>query len=41
MLLPGMKINTSPDQLTARSAKCSSSTFNGASWELFGEILQG
>jgi branched-chain amino acid transport system substrate-binding protein len=39
-LLPGIKINTSPDNFTPirQEQLC---TFNGESWILFGELLQG
>ena len=40
MLLPGIKINTSPTNYSPiRQMQLQS--FNGTSWELFGEILQG
>ncbi len=40
MLLPGMKINTSPDNFSPiRQMKLAS--FNGESWEQFGELLMG
>ena len=40
MLLPGMKINTSPDNFSPiRQAQLA--TFNGESWKLFGDLLKG
>ena len=40
MLLPGMKINTAPDNFSPiRQMQLAS--FNGESWILFGELLQG
>jgi branched-chain amino acid transport system substrate-binding protein len=40
MLLPGIKINTSPTNYSPiRQMQLQS--FNGKSWELFGDILQG
>ena len=40
MLLPGIKINTTPDNFaTIRQVQLES--FNGASWSAFGELLQG
>ena len=40
MLLPGIKINTSPTNYSPiRQMQLQS--FNGTSWELFGEVLQG
>jgi branched-chain amino acid transport system substrate-binding protein len=40
MLLPGMRINTSPDNFSPiRQMKLAS--FNGESWEQFGELLMG
>jgi branched-chain amino acid transport system substrate-binding protein len=40
MLLPGIKINTSPDNFSpVRQEQLE--RFNGESWELFGELLQG
>jgi branched-chain amino acid transport system substrate-binding protein len=40
MLLPGMKINTSPDNFSPiRQMQLAS--FNGESWSVFGELLQG
>jgi branched-chain amino acid transport system substrate-binding protein len=40
MLLPGMKINTSPDNF-APIRQEQLATFNGESWSLFGDVLQG
>ena len=40
MLLPGMKINTSPTNYDP-IRQMQLATFNGASWELFGELLTG
>jgi branched-chain amino acid transport system substrate-binding protein len=40
MLLPGIKINTSPTNYTP-IRQMQLATFNGESWELFGELLQG
>ena len=40
MLLPGMKINTSPTNYDP-IRQMQLATFNGASWELFGELLIG
>ncbi len=40
MLLPGVKINTSPSNYSPIRAM-QLQTFNGTSWELFGDILQG
>jgi branched-chain amino acid transport system substrate-binding protein len=40
MLLPGVKINTSPTNYSP-IRQMQLQTFNGTSWELFGEILQG
>jgi branched-chain amino acid transport system substrate-binding protein len=40
MLLPGMKINTSPDNFSPiRQMQLAS--LNGESWSVFGELLQG
>ena len=40
LLLPGMTINTSPTNFSPiRQMQLAS--FNGTSWELFGEIVQG
>jgi branched-chain amino acid transport system substrate-binding protein len=40
MLLPGMKINTSADNFSPiRQMQLAS--FNGESWSVFGELLQG
>ena len=40
MLLPGIKINTSPDNFTPiRQEQLAS--FNGESWSVFGDLLQG
>ena len=40
MLLPGIKINTSPDNFSpVRQEQLQ--RFNGESWELFGDLLQG
>jgi branched-chain amino acid transport system substrate-binding protein len=40
MLLPGIKINTSPDNFSPIRQEALAS-FNGASWEQFGEVLTG
>ena len=40
MLLPGIKINTSPTNYSP-IRQMQLQTFNGTSWELFGELLQG
>ncbi len=40
MLLPGIKINTSPTNYSP-IRQMQLQTFNGTSWELFGDILQG
>jgi branched-chain amino acid transport system substrate-binding protein len=40
MLLPGIKINTSPDNFSPIRQE-QLQRFNGESWELFGELLQG
>jgi branched-chain amino acid transport system substrate-binding protein len=40
MLLPGMKINTSPDNF-APIRQEQLARFNGESWSLFGDVLQG
>jgi branched-chain amino acid transport system substrate-binding protein len=40
MLLPGIKVNTSPDNFSPIRQEALA-TFNGASWEQFGEILSG
>ena len=40
MLLPGMKINTSPDNFSP-IRQMQLATFNGESWTLFGDLLQG
>ncbi len=40
MLLPGIKVNTSPDNFSPIRQEALA-TFNGESWELFGEILSG
>ena len=40
MLLPGMKINTSPTNYSP-IRQMQLATFNGESWELFGELLTG
>jgi len=40
MLLPGMKVNTSPDNFyPVRQMQLA--TFNGASWDLFGDLMTG
>ena len=39
MLLPGIKINTSPDDYRPISQE-GLATFNGESWEQFGELYQ-
>ena len=38
MLLPGIKINTSPDNLYP-IRQMQLATFNGESWESFGEVI--
>ncbi|MFZ2105019.1 MAG: ABC transporter substrate-binding protein, partial [Roseiarcus sp.] len=40
MLLPGIKINTSPDNFSPIRQE-QLQRFNGESWELFGDLLQG
>ena len=40
MLLPGIKINTSPDNFSPMR-QLQLATFNGASWEQFGDVLSG
>ena len=40
MLLPGVKINTSPDNYSP-IRQMQLQTFDGTSWQLFGEVLQG
>ena len=40
MLLPGVRINTSPTNYSP-IRQMQLQTFNGASWELFGEVIQG
>ena len=40
MLLPGMKINTSPTNFSP-IRQMQLATFNGSNWELFGELLTG
>ena len=40
MLLPGIKINTSPDNFSP-IRQLQLATFNGESWEQFGDILSG
>ena len=40
MLLPGIKVNTSPDNYYPIH-QMQLATFNGESWELFGDILSG
>ena len=40
LLLPGMRINTSPTNYSP-IRQMQLSTFNGESWELFGELLVG
>ena len=40
MLLPGIKINTSPDNYSPIRQEALA-TFNGASWEQFGELFMG
>ena len=40
MMLPGIKINTSPDNFSP-IRQMQLATFNGESWELFGEVLTG
>jgi len=40
MLLPGMKINTSPTNFSP-IRQMQLATFNGGNWELFGELLTG
>ena len=39
MLLPGIKINTSPDNFSP-IRQDAAREFNGESWELFGDLLQ-
>ena len=39
LLLPGIKINTSPTYYSP-TRQMQLATFNGESWELFGEILE-
>jgi branched-chain amino acid transport system substrate-binding protein len=39
MLLPGMKINTSPTNFSP-IRQMQLATFNGESWELFGDLIQ-
>jgi len=38
MLLPGIRINTSPDQVTP-VRQLQMARFDGKSWVLFGEVL--
>jgi branched-chain amino acid transport system substrate-binding protein len=40
MLLPGIKINTSPDNFSPIRQEALAS-FNGESWEMFGDIIMG
>jgi branched-chain amino acid transport system substrate-binding protein len=40
MLLPGIKVNTSPDNFYPLR-QMQLATFNGASWELFGDLISG
>jgi branched-chain amino acid transport system substrate-binding protein len=40
MLLPGIKVNTSPDNYRV-IRQLQLATFNGASWEQFGDVLSG
>ena len=40
MLLPGIKINTSPDNFSP-IRQLQLATFNGASWKQFGDVLSG
>ena len=40
MLLPGVKINTSPDNFSPIRQEALAS-FNGESWEMFGDIIMG
>ena len=40
MLLPGIKVNTSPDNFFP-IRQMQLATFNGESWELFGEVISG
>ncbi len=40
MLEPGMQINTSPTNF-GPIRQLQLGTFNGTSWQLFGEILEG
>ena len=40
MLLPGIKVNTSPDNCRV-IRQLQLATFNGASWEQFGDVLSG
>jgi branched-chain amino acid transport system substrate-binding protein len=39
LLLPGVKVNTSPTNYSP-IRQMQLATFNGESWELFGEILE-
>ena len=41
MLLPGIKHQHLARPTTARSGRMQLATFNGESWELFGELLMG
>ena len=40
MLLPGIKVNTSPTNST-RSGRCSWRGGTAKSWELFGDVIEG
>ena len=40
MLLPGIKVNTSPDNFYP-IRQMQLATFNGESWELFGDVISG
>ena len=40
MLLPGIKVNTSPDNYYP-IRQMQLATFNGESWELFGDLISG
>jgi branched-chain amino acid transport system substrate-binding protein len=40
MLLPGIKVNTTPTNYNP-IRQMQLATFNGESWELFGELLTG
>jgi hypothetical protein len=40
MLLPSVKVNTSPDNYTP-IREMQLAAFNGESWELFGDVITG